>query len=216
MQFEAKVCLIRWLNGKMSRVNIMIQKAYRKFISDFKKLPERKQYIEVFTAILTVPVLLTVIILNVSNLREKDKAEAPKQEPTVREIIITQPSGRDDQTRTVTVSTEPCKTGIGEISIDYPEEDDVVTDNPVQFDINYRPGDFCAVVWSYRINGGRWSDYDDRSVALYNLPQGEVKFDLRVKSVVSGGEESLTRNFEYRGTSTITGPTTPQASGSAN
>ena len=189
----------------------MFKKAYTKFLNDFKKLPERKQYIEFFTAILTVPVLLTVIILNVSSLREKDK---PKEENTspIREIVITQPTEKNEGD--VSVTTTPCVEEIGPISITNPTENEVVTDNPVQVSINYRKGNFCAVVWSYRINNGRWSDYDDNSVALYNLPQGNIKFDLRVKSVASGDERTLTRNFVYRGTSIV--PTEPTASESAN
>lgn len=192
----------------------MIKKAYERFMKDFHKLPERKQYIEFFTAVLTVPVLLTVIILNVNNLRATDKKDTDtKAEPTIREIVITQPVGSGTETKTVTVTTEPCTPGIGSIAISYPDEGDTVTDNPVQFGIDYTKGKYCAVVWSYRINNGRWSDYDDRSVALYNLPSGNVKFDLRVKSVVSGEEKTLSRSFTYRGT---TVETTPTASGSAN
>lgn len=190
----------------------MFKKAYRKFIQDFHKLPERKQYIEFFTAILTVPVLLTVIILNVNNLKGQDKNATEKETP-VREVIITQPSGEKSEPKVVTVTNEPCQVGIGTIAITDPQEDEIVTDNPVQFGIKYTPGKYCAVVWSYRINNGRWSDYDDKSVALYNLPSGNVKFDLRVKSVVSGEEKNLSRSFVYRGSAT---GDTPQASGSAN
>jgi len=188
----------------------MFKKAYTKLLNDLRKLPERKQYIEVFTAILTVPVLLTVIILNVNNLREKDK---PKEETTkpVQEIVITQP--QEEKEMNTSVTTTPCVEEIGPISIDNPTENEVVSDNPVQVSINYKKGKYCAVVWSYRINGTRWSDYDDNSVALYNLPQGNVEFDLRVKSVVTGEEKMLTRNFVYRGTSTV--PTEPVASDSA-
>lgn len=192
----------------------IFKKAYRKIVADFRKLPERKQYVEFFTAILTVPVLLTVIILNITNLRSaNEKKEETKPEQPVREIIITQPV-QSGEPKVMTVTTEPCEAGIGEISIDYPSEGETVTDNPVQFGITYKAGEYCAVVWSYRINNGRWSDYDDRSVALYNLPQGNVKFDLRVKSVVSGEEKSLTRSFAYRGTADTT--PSPTASSSAN
>lgn len=190
----------------------MFKKAYTKFLNDFRKLPERKQYIEFFTAILTVPVLLTVIILNVSSLRDKNKDKEPQPTPPpVREIVITQPG--EQQTPNTSATAAPCVEEIGPIAIDNPSENEAVTDNPVQVSINYKKGNFCAVVWSYRINGGRWSDYDDNSVALYNLPQGNVKFDLRVKSVVTGEEKSLTRNFTYRGTNTV--PTEPVASSSA-
>jgi hypothetical protein len=186
----------------------MIRKAYKRFISDFKKLPERKQYIEFFTAILSVPVLLTVIILNINNLKGNDNKDEQMNTPSVREIIITQPSGKE-----ITVTTAPCEEEIGPVSIANPNENEAVTDNPVLISVHYQKGKFCAVVWSYRINGGRWSDYDDKSIALYNPPQGNIKLDLRVKSVVTGDEKTLTRNFTYRGTSTV--PTEPVASGSA-
>jgi hypothetical protein len=188
----------------------MIKKTVTKFINDFKKLPERKQYIEFFTAILTVPVLLTVIILNVSALKDKDKKETSPN-TQVREVVITQPDSGEQ--KVVTVTQAPCDEEIGPISIDNPSDGEMVTDNPVQVSINYKKGKFCAVVWSYRVNGGRWSDYDDNSVALFNLPQGTVKFELRVKSVVTGEQKNLSRTFTYKGTSIV--PTEPVASGSA-
>ena len=156
----------------------MISKAVNKFVKDFKKLPERKQYVEFFTALLTVPVLLTVIILNVTNLRaDKETDEAAKGDP-VQRIIITQPGGGTTAPQT---TDGPCIEEIGPIAITSPEEDDTVSENPVQVSIRYDRDDYCAVVWSYRVNGGRWSDYDDNSIALFNPPRGEIKFELRVR-----------------------------------
>jgi len=96
-----------------------------------------------------------------------------------------------------------CNPDIGPIAISSPDEGDIITDNPVFVSVDYKQGKYCSVVWSYRINGGKWSDYDDRSIALYNPPPGNIKLDLRVKSVVGGTTESLTRNFTYQGTSII-------------
>jgi hypothetical protein len=190
----------------------MIRKSINRFITDFKKLPERKQYIEFFTALLSVPVLLTVIILNVNNLKNQDKKSEEKSADPVREIIITQPS--EKQSAQINPTTKPCVEEIGPISIASPEEDETVNDNPVQVSINYTQRNYCAVVWSYRVNNGSWSDYDDNSVALFNLPKGSIKFDLRVKSVVTGEQKNLSRTFTYNGTSVV--PTEPVASGSAN
>lgn len=157
----------------------------------------KKPQLEFFTALLTIPVLLTVIILNLNNLKADDKKEAPKSET----IIITQPAFKEKE---VIVTKEACKPGIGTISIEDPSENEETEDNPVLVDILYDDEEYCNVVWSYRINNGRYSDYDDRSIALYNLPNGNIKFDLRVKSVVNNDQKTLTRNFTYSGSLTPT------------
>lgn len=179
----------------------------------YRTLPDKKQYIEFFTAALTVPMLLTVIIINLNNLRTTNKAAQPAPTPAQeRPIVVTIPSPESKQSATPQPSSGVCKKGIGPISIDYPEENSIVTDNPIQIDINYKPGDYCAVVWSYRINDGKFSDYDDKSIALYNVPSGTIRFQLKIKSIVTGEEKLITRTFSYRGSS----DSTPVASGSAN
>lgn len=179
----------------------------KNFKHGLKEFHTKKPHIEFFTALLTIPVLLTVIILNLNNLKSNDKKDTPKNET----IVITQAAG--DKEKEVIVKKEACKAGIGDISIASPDENEEVTDNPVNVDINYDAGEYCTVVWSYRVNGGSWSSYDDRSIALYNLSNGNVKFELRVKSVVNSAQENLTRNFEYNGASASITPTpTPSAS----
>ncbi len=168
---------------------------WRRFVFAYREIPNKKPYIEFFTAVLSIPVLLTVILLNVNSLRQDKKATTPTPQP--EKIFVTVA----DSGKTVTTSTGPCKAGLGDISIDSPDENDVVTDNPVTMDINYEQGSYCEAVWSYRVNGGKWSDYDDKSVALYNLPQGKIKFELRVKSVVNSATRNLTRSFVYQGDS---------------
>ena len=179
-----------------------ITKSWKSFKRSVKEFHTKKPHIEFFTALLTIPVLLTVIILNLNNLKDEDKVETPKNET----IIITQAAPNEKE---VIVTTAACEPGIGDISIVNPEEGDDVSGNPVSVDIVYEPEGFCEVVWSYRINDGSWSSYDDRSIALYNLPSGEIKFDLRVKSVVNTTQKTLTRNFRYSGGGSISVTPTP-------
>lgn len=183
-----------------------ITRRWNNFKRSVKEFHTKKPHLEFFTALLTIPVLLTVIILNLNNLRQEDKKT---DEP--RQVIVTQ---IPNTTQTI-VTKATCEPGIGDISIESPDENEEVSDNPVNVDINYDAGEFCSVVWSYRVNNGGWSNYDDRSIALYNLPNGNVKFELRVKSVVNNQQKNLTRNFVYSGaknspTPSLTLTPTPQ------
>lgn len=161
----------------------------------------KKPHIEFFTALLTIPVLLTVIILNLNNLRSDNKKDTGEN----KTIVITQPAAQEKE---VIVTKEACKAGIGDITIDNPNEGDLISDNPVMIDINHNAGGYCEAVWSYRINNGTWSSYDDRSIALYNLQNGNIRLELRVKSVVNSQQKTMTRNFVYSGAA-ITPTTTP-------
>ena len=185
-----------------------------KFLISYRKIVEKKPYIEFITAILSVPVLLTVIIININNLKgqKNDKIAVITPAP-VEKIYVTVPN-TNIKSDVKAATQVPCKKEIGPIDIASPAEKDIVTDNPVSVNIDYQQGDFCSVVWSYRINGGAWSEYDDKSIALYNPPTGNIKFELKVKSVVSTDSQTLTRNFIYKGDSTV--ETTPTATPSAN
>lgn len=164
----------------------------------WRKLPDRKPYIEFITALLSIPVLLTVILLNVGNLRQNEKKEETENKTAPVVVTITQEKKTEDEKPTPT-PTKECEPVIGDTAISYPVENATIEDNPVQFAISYKKGKTCSVVWSYRINGERWSDYDDKSISIYNLPNGKIKFELRVKSVVGGEEKLLERNFNYTG-----------------
>jgi len=186
-----------------------IKQFFRKTKRSYRALPDKKQYIEFFTAALTVPVLITVIIINLNNLKT-NKTPSPQPQSSERPIVVNVPDSKGNNTVIQQPSNAACIKGIGPVSIDYPEESDIVNDNPIQIDINYEQGDYCAVVWSYKINDGKFSEYDDKSIALYNVPNGSIRFQLRVKSIVTGETKLLTRNFTYNGTSI-----TPTASESA-
>ncbi|HSA83544.1 MAG TPA: hypothetical protein VLF20_01505 [Patescibacteria group bacterium] len=171
----------------------------QKIATSYRKIPDKKPYIEFVTAILSVPVLLTVILLNFNSLTgSKDE----KKDTTVppQTIVITAPASNNE---TTTTQQEECTPEVGPIEITSPEEGEEVSNNPLFVSIRYGQDDFCSVVWSYRINNGAWSEYDDRSIALYNPPPGTIKLELRVKSVVGTDTAMLTRNFTYRGTELI-------------
>ena len=55
------------------------KKWLKKALFSYRALPDKKQYVEFFTALLTVPMLLTVIILNFNNLQGANKKEEPKE-----------------------------------------------------------------------------------------------------------------------------------------
>lgn len=187
-------------------VNEEIKKVQKKgFRQSLKEFHTKKPYIEFFTALLTVPVLLTVIYLNVNNIRGNNKTETKNEDKT---IVITQPAGNSSE-KEVVVTKDACEPGIGNVSISSPDEGESTSDNPLYVDIDYDANGFCNIVWSYRVNGGQWSSFDDRSIALYNLEPGDVKLELRVKSVVNSDTDTLTRSFTYTGTGNLTPTSDP-------
>ncbi len=183
----------------------------KKFKKWLRQAPERKVYIEVITAMLTVPVLITVLITNLNNLNSK-KDPAPT-EPSKQEIILREVPSKNNPPQTSATEKkqdpETCKKEIGPISISYPQEGQTVDENPLNIIIRYDDNTYCSVVWSYRINNGSWSEYTSNSISLYDMPSGNKKFDLRVQSTVSQEQEMVTRNFIY------TNSTTPIATQSA-
>jgi hypothetical protein len=186
----------------------------QKFKDWVKKAPDRKIYIEVITALLTVPVMITVLVTNLNNLSDmkKEKADAAQPAPTAQEIIIKEiPAGQSAQTTITerTISIPPCKKEIGPVSISYPTQGATVTENPVNVIISYDDTEYCSAVWSYRINDGAWSEYSSNSISLFEMSAGNKKLELRVQSTVSKDQEVLTREFNYTPTSTTV------ASGSA-
>ena len=78
-----------------------------------KEFHTKKPHIEFFTALLTVPVLLTVIILNVNNLKGDDKKTDTLTDKN-QTIVITQPSSSNNTAeKEVIVTKEACEPGIG-------------------------------------------------------------------------------------------------------
>ncbi|HSW97439.1 MAG TPA: hypothetical protein VLF89_06460 [Candidatus Saccharimonadales bacterium] len=174
-----------------------------------RKLPDKKPHLDFIAAILTIPLLVLTLYLNIANLKGKNNSTLT---PTPTQVSIPNPtSSMPAVTRIVTTATpqptadtNTCVKDIGPISIDSPTEGQTVSDNPVCIDINYQAGNYCSVVWSYRVNNGDWSDYSNNSVCLYNLPSGTNSFDLRIKSLSSASTKTLHRSFVYKSTQNIT------------
>ena len=62
----------------------------KKFFLSYRAIPNKKPYVEFMTALLSIPVLLTVVLLNLNTLRDKDtKSENKSQE----KVFITLPGG---------------------------------------------------------------------------------------------------------------------------
>ena len=173
----------------------------RNFFKGVRSYPNKKPYLEFFSALLTIPVLLSVVAVNYNNLTGNNNKDTSKQASTV---VITQPAVEKNEPveKEIIVTKEACKEGLGNVLILSPEENEKVKGNPVFIDISYDDSEHCQAVWSYRINSGQWSSFDDRSIALYDLPNGNIKFDLRVKSVVNTDQISISRNFIYENSAT--------------
>lgn len=174
---------------------------FKEISRSVKKAAPRKHYLEFITAALSIPVLLTVILVNWNSLRGPSRQDSGT-EPTPREIIIREDSNSNSNNPTPTAG-EICKKEIGPVSIQYPKEGATVSENPVNFIIKYDDSEYCSVVWSYRINNETWSEYTSNSPSIYNLPNGNVKVELRVQSTVSQDTDSLERNFIYEGLSAV-------------
>lgn len=174
----------------------------------YKSLPEKKGHVEFITAILTIPVLLTVIFNNVDAINGKKTAgsEQAKQTVTVVPVEVREKTAEPKPSN----AAEQCKKEVGPVSIASPKEEEAITGDPVTIDIDYQTGEYCAVAWQYRINGGNWSGYTDKSISLYNLSPGEKTLEVRVKSIASGDEKLLTRKFSHVNDTTPT-PTASDA-----
>lgn len=196
----------------MKNLSIGLLKKIRKF---YKELPDKKPYIEFITAFLSIPVLTTVIILNINNLRGSSKSSPVPQpvsylSPVEKIIMVT-----GSQTPVKISDTKSCNKNLPTVDISYPKENDTISDNPISFIIDYPKTEYCPVVWSYKVSDGKWSDYSDSSISIYNLPSGDTKFYLKIKSLSTGEEDVVTRNFTYVNSSPIPTPD-KTASQSAN
>lgn len=166
----------------------------------YRNLPEKKRYMEFLTAFLTIPVLLTVIITNVRNLQQTGKPNnLPTPNPTVKPMISESPNypsvSPTQSTNTPTPAQNQCKPVIGPVEIIYPAENEIVTSDPICLEISYPTGDYCPVVWSYRLNNNQWSSYTSNQICLYNVSPGDKTLYVKVKSLVSQEEKILKRLF---------------------
>lgn len=161
---------------------------FQKIKNWYKELPGNKRYFELLSAVLSIPVLVTVILLNLNNLDNMRSRSIEK------EVSPTSTETPPPSSSSSTVTPQECIKEIGPVEIITPSENEVIDKDPVCIDISHL-NKYCSAVWSYRINNGPWSDYTDKSVCIYSLSPGEKKLELRVKSLVSNEQIILKRNF---------------------
>lgn len=176
----------------------------------YRGLPDKKRYVEFITAILTVPVLLTVLISNIANINNNKKNEEKVNPtpiitaaPTEKIIVITEKVSDKEASATPTFTPTPtvakaCVKEVGPVRITSPTDGQLMTNNPVCIKVGYQAGDYCSVVWSYRLDEGVWSDYTDKDICLYNLVPGPKTLEIKIKSSQSDDEVTLIRNFYYQ------------------
>lgn len=172
-----------------------------------QKIPERKRYIDFIAALFAIPVMATVLLINIGNLQNEKKDDPEASQPTQESVVI-QPSNNNEaqdtegsQQEDILQNNESCIKKVGPISIKYPAEGQTLYSNPVNILIDYDATEYCSVVWSYKINNTEWSEYTSNSISLFNPPQGNIQLELRVQSTASNDQTQLERNFEYKGPS---------------
>ena len=185
-----------------------------------RRLPDKKRYFELVTAILSIPVLLSVIVVNYANISGQKREESAYDsfDPSIP-ITISYPTmpyqdvAGDSTYEINEITPEPtliveevsispphdvCIKSVGPVDIRSPQQGEIVDGNPVNVVVDYTVGEYCAVVWSYRINDGTWSEFDDKSIALFDLDTGTKNLELRVKSIASSDEKLIERIFIYQ------------------
>jgi hypothetical protein len=188
------------------------QNTTNKIIKLIKALPSKKNYLEFTAALIGIPVTLTFLILNIHTLQNLNNTKllTPTPSPFVEEKVIIVPQASTNTSISPQPTAQNCIQQIGPVSIVSPQQGQTVTDNPVLVEISYTQGNYCSVQWSYQVNGGPWSGYNNNSVDLYNLTSGNISFNLMVKSAVSTQTETLSRNFTYSGSGSVIPTSTPQ------
>jgi len=191
---------------------------FAKIRQSFRDLPDKKKYIEVITASLSIPVLLSVVFVNYLNIQEKRKNESVSPTPVISQAtrptiitVIKNPSpipSNEPKISTPTIipkqpSPNECIRKIGPITILTPQEGENISTNPFTIAVDYNQGDYCSVVWRYRINQGPWSEFGDNNIVIYNLSSGPKKIELEVKSIVTDVSKIYTRTFTYQNTQEV-------------
>lgn len=179
-----------------------IKESAKKSLMQVAKARVRKIHLDYIAGLLTIPVLVTAVVINLNNLNANKKpAAAVNSAPSPQVIVVPASSGATTQQNTS--STQSCQKTVGPTVITFPQEGQSIADNPVCLVVTYQDPSYCPVVWSYRVNGGAWSPFSSDQPCLYNLPTGNVTVNLKVDSTASSQQITLTRNFSYAGSQNV-------------
>lgn len=165
-------------------------------------LPEKKKYLEIVTALLSIPVLATAILLNLGSLKNKDANNKPSQSGSVTVIPV------EFKDKGVSPTSQQCKKEVGPVEIVYPKEDQTISENLVCIEIAQKSGDYCSVEWSFKLDDGERSAFTNKQFCFNNLSIGKHVLEVVVRSTVSQDQTLLERNFNYKSSSTPTPATT--------
>lgn len=199
----------------------------------YQNLPDKKKYLELFSAALTVPMLLTVIIINLNNIKGQKNtisSETPPTSTPIQIVITGSPSQENspptlikDPPSTPTINptitaaattitpsptTPSCLQEIGPIEILSPQEGEIITTDQVCLNISTN-SKYCPLVWSYKLDNGSWSEFNSNDICLYNLDNGSKQLQVQFKNTSISKTVTLARNFTYQKASAITPTLTP-------
>lgn len=172
----------------------------------YHNLPDNKKWIDLVTAVLTIPVLVTVIASNLGYIKKDEKPEVSAQnlQPTIERIIIKEEGSStpllkeaeaDEKEVAVQSPAVSCDVNLPEFEIIAPNENEKISADPVCLTIRQKTlGNYCSVLWAYKTNNGSWSTFTNEPICLYNSAQGDIKIEIKIKSH-NGTETTLSRNF---------------------
>src|SRR6266404_2072701 len=129
-----------------------------------ERLYDKKPMIEFVVAVLSIPSILLLLILNLKSLTSSNNAKptpTPSNNTSVPNFFA-RPISRVPKTTILPNETQaPCVKGLGPVSITTPNEGDMITTNPIEVAISYDDSKYCSAVCSYGVNGSNWSDYNN-------------------------------------------------------
>ena len=199
-----------------------IKKFFKRIQKWYVILPDKKRYFELLTAVLSVPMILTVILVNMNTINKNKETSTSTISTTPIQVVIDNPATVSSNTNppkvtlktastptpTATPTKIECKKDIGEIEILSPQEGEIITSDNVCINISTNK-DYCPVSWSYKLDDGNWSDYSSNNICLYNLSAGKKDLQIKIKSSVVDKTITLERTFTYKNSITPTPTTTP-------
>lgn len=193
-----------------------IQKFFKRIQKWYVTLPDKKRYFELLTAVLSIPMILTVILVNMNTINKSKESSTPTPTSAPIQIVVENPASGSSNINPPKINTTPtptptkteCKKDIGEIEILSPQEGEIITSDNVCINIS-TDSKYCPITWSYKLDNGNWSDYNNNDICLYNLTAGKKDLQIKIKSTVVDKTITLERNFTYQNSTTPTPTTTP-------
>ena len=165
-------------------------------------LPDKKRHIELITAVLSVPMMTTVILVNLNNIQaQKNKTNSTASITPIQVIVDSSQTSSPSATTNATISPLPtkpeCLKDIGPIQILSPQEGEIITTDNVCINIS-TDSKYCPIIWSYRLGTDNWSDFNNNDICLYNLTPGKKQLQLKIKSTSVDKIITLGRIFTYQ------------------